>query len=98
MDRRLMLKYCAEEQSNSGVPLVLLSYKHGAEAAPYLECIMLASYSDSESSLHPRDVEYVDALMQDIYEASNESREAALLLLSRLEAICFGPIRCSRVS
>jgi len=97
MTRNLVLKYCMEEQSNAGIPFVLLSYKHDAEIAPYLQCTMLASYSDLEPTLDPRQIEYIDAMMQDIREASNESHEATLLLLTRLEAICFGPIRSSQL-
>jgi hypothetical protein len=93
MDRRLILKYCPEDVSDSGVPLVSVCYE-GSDSAPYLRCTRLTPIKDVETTLSGNQIEYVDALLRDIDVASNGSREAALLMLSRLEAIAFGPIRC----
>jgi hypothetical protein len=93
MDRRLILKYCPEDVSDSGVPLVSICYE-GADSAPYLRCARLTPIQDVGTTISADHVEYIDALLRDIDVASNRSREAALLMLGRLEAIAFGPIRC----
>jgi hypothetical protein len=94
MDRRMILKYCPEDVSDSGVSLVLICYENAAESAPYLRCTTLTPYVNSKTVLSTSHLEYMEALMRDISAAANESREAALLMLNRLAAISFGPIRC----
>ena len=98
MDRGLVLTYFPEETSDLGVPLILIRYEHQAESAPYLNCTALTSYLDSDLALPARYVEYVEALLCDLNDASSNSRKTALLMLDRLEAISFGPIRVHSVS
>jgi len=95
MELRVVLKYCPEDVSDSGVPVFLICYNTEGPA-PYLRCTTLPANLDIERIIPTRDLEYVEALLRDIDVASKASREAALLLLSRLEAIAFGPIRCSQ--
>jgi hypothetical protein len=93
MERRLILKYCPED-SDSGVPLLSVRYEHGAESAPYLLCTKVTPYLESATVLPVPYIEYMEALLADIHVASGDSSEAALVMVRRLEAILFGPIRC----
>ena len=77
-----------------GSPLVTISYEHETRSAPYLVCTVLNPYQDSESGLPADHIEYMEALMHDVRAASSDSRGAALVMLNRLEAIAYGPIRC----
>jgi hypothetical protein len=94
MKRRMILKFCPDEFKESGVPLVLLAYSDEVDSGPYIDCTVLVAYSAPELGLDKSTVEFLNALMSDLQQASTESREAALLILKRLEAIQFGPIRC----
>jgi hypothetical protein len=94
MKRRMTLQYCPEELTEAGVPLVLLAYDDEAGPGSYITCTVLVAYSAPELGLDESTVEFMNALMSDLQKASDESREAALLILKRLEAIQFGPIRC----
>jgi len=94
MKRRMTLQFCPEELTEAGVPLVLLAYDDEAKFGPYIDCTMLVALSTPELGLNESTIEFMNALMSDLQQASNESREAALLILNRLDAIHFGPIRC----
>jgi hypothetical protein len=94
MKRRMTLQFCPQELTEAGVPFVLLSYDDEAGSGPYITCTALVAYSAPELGLDESTVEFMNALMCDLRQASNESREAALLILNRLDAIQFGPIRC----
>jgi hypothetical protein len=94
MNRRLILLFCREEFSKTGIPLVLLAYEGETASPPYLSLTELASYRDPEIGMDPPQIEFMEALLSDLGMASSESREASLLMLRRLEAIEFGPIRC----
>jgi hypothetical protein len=93
MKRRMLLQFCPDEFKDSGVPLVLLAYSDEVRSGPYIDCTVLVAYSAPEVGLDDSTIEFMNALMSDLQQASNESREAALLILKRLEAIQFGPIR-----
>jgi hypothetical protein len=94
MKFRMTLQFFPDELRDAGVPLVLLAYADEADSGPYLDCVVLVAYSSPELGLDESTIEFMNALMSDLQKASNESREAALLILERLEAIQFGPIRC----
>jgi hypothetical protein len=96
MELRVVLKYCPEDVSDSGVPVFLICYNTEGPA-PYLRCTTLPANLGTGRIIPARHTEYVEALMRDIDAASKDSHKAALLMLSRLEAITFGPIRCSPV-
>lgn len=97
MERCLILKYCPEDVSDSGVPVFLICY-NSEGPAPYLRCTTQTPNLDIETVVPVHHLEYVESLLRDIDVASNESREATLLILGRLESITFGPIRCSPVT
>ena len=95
MELRVVLKYCPEDVSDSGVPVFLICYNTEGPA-PYLRCTTLPPNLDIERMIPASQVEYVEAILHDIDVASKDSRKAALLMLSRLQAIAFGPLRCSQ--
>ena len=111
--RHLLLEYYSDERSESGVPLILVSFDPGISEPPYLRCFTLSGAGESlgvDTSLKIKhvlqelfsnlatqegqsDYKYMEAVVDDIFEASHQSREAALLLFKRLEMNAFGPIR-----
>jgi hypothetical protein len=93
MERRLMIKYCPEELSDSGVPLALICYD-GVDSAPYLTCTILGLHQEFDMILPTRYLRYMEGLLHDVNVASNQSHDASILMLDRLEATPFGPIRC----
>jgi hypothetical protein len=93
MIETLVLEYIQAEQDSSGVPVAVVSYDSHAKSPPFLECNLSVSGDGIPANLaSSRDVEYLDALLQDIREAS-ASQDAARAMVSRLKSICFGPIR-----
>ena len=89
----LILKYFPTEEDDCGQPLVRLSHNHNQQLPPFLECTLLLSRDEIAMTLRSAEIEYLDALLSDIHNASRESNEAVIQTMNRLKEVRIGPIR-----